>query len=89
MAAVLIIDADTVTRRGATSALSWRGLAAENACGLKDVKMNYLSVFMAAAIGRKLRADPIHPRYLITEPGSEVRFVPKGVESVPADQPGA
>ena len=64
-------------------------LAAEKARGLKDVKMNYLSVFMVAAISRKVEPDPIRPRYRITEPGSEVRFVPEGVEPVPADQPGA
>jgi two-component system, OmpR family, KDP operon response regulator KdpE len=60
----------------------------EKVWGLKDVKNNYVSVFMVA-IRRKLEPDPTNPRYLITEPGSGVRFVPEGVEPVPADQPGA
>jgi len=40
-------------------------------------------------IDAEIEADAIHPHYLITEPGSDVRFVPEGVKPVPADQPGA
>ena len=48
--------------------------------GLKDVKTNYLRVFMVA-IRRKLEPDPAHPRYFVTEPGSGIRFVPEGVKA--------
>ena len=48
--------------------------------GLKDVKTNYLRVFMVA-IRRKLEPDPAHPRYFVTEPGSGIRFVPEGVNA--------
>jgi DNA-binding response OmpR family regulator len=50
----------------------------EEVWGLRDVKTNYLRVFMVA-IRRKLEPDPAHPRYFITEPGSGIRFVPEGV----------
>ncbi|MCX5055143.1 response regulator [Streptomyces sp. NBC_00201] len=36
-------------------------------------KTNYLRVYMAQ-LRRKLEADPSHPRYLITEPGTGYRF---------------
>jgi two-component system KDP operon response regulator KdpE len=51
----------------------------EQIWGLRDVKTNYLRVFMVA-IRRKLEPDPTRPRYFITEPGSGIRFVPEGVE---------
>jgi two-component system KDP operon response regulator KdpE len=50
----------------------------EEVWGLRDVKTNYLRVFMVA-IRRKLEPDPARPRYFITEPGSGIRFVPEGV----------
>jgi two-component system KDP operon response regulator KdpE len=45
----------------------------EQLWGLKDSKSNYLRVFMVA-IRRKLKPDPAHPRYFITEPGSGLRL---------------
>ncbi|HEV3226652.1 MAG TPA: response regulator [Acidimicrobiales bacterium] len=50
----------------------------EQVWGLKDAKTNYVRVFMVA-IRRKLEPDPAHPRYLITEPGVGIRFVPEGL----------
>jgi two-component system KDP operon response regulator KdpE len=47
--------------------------------GLKDAKTNYVRVFLVA-LRRKLEPDPAHPRYIITEPGSGIRFVPEGVD---------
>jgi two-component system, OmpR family, KDP operon response regulator KdpE len=55
-----------------------QGELLEYVWGLKDVKTNYLRVFMVA-IRRKLEPDPAHPRYFITETGSGIRFVPEGV----------
>ena len=49
--------------------------------GLKETKTNYVRVFLVA-LRRKLEPDPTHPRYIVTEPGSGIRFVPEG-----ADQP--
>jgi two-component system KDP operon response regulator KdpE len=49
----------------------------EQVWGLIDAKTNYVRVFMVA-IRRKLEPDPAHPRYLLTEPGSGIRFVPEG-----------
>jgi two-component system KDP operon response regulator KdpE len=49
----------------------------EQVWGLRDVKTNYLRVFMVA-IRRKLEPAPAHPRYFITEPSSGTRFVPGG-----------
>ncbi|TQJ91219.1 response regulator [Streptomyces sp. SLBN-31] len=39
----------------------------------QSTKTNYLRVYMAQ-LRRKLEADPVHPRYLITEPGMGYRF---------------
>jgi two-component system KDP operon response regulator KdpE len=49
----------------------------EEVWGLRDIKTNYVRVFMVS-IRRKLEPDPSHPRYFLTEPGSGVRFVPEG-----------
>jgi two-component system, OmpR family, KDP operon response regulator KdpE len=49
----------------------------EQVWGLKDVKTNYVRVFMVA-IRKKLEPDPTHPQYFLTEPGSGLRFVPEG-----------
>jgi two-component system, OmpR family, KDP operon response regulator KdpE len=51
----------------------------EEVWGLRDVKTNYVRVFMVA-IRRKLEPDPAHPRYFITEPGSGIRFVAAGAD---------
>ena len=57
--------------------------------GLKDAKTNYVRVFLVA-LRRKLEPDPAHPRYIITEPGSGIRFVPEGVdEPTPATETDA
>ena len=53
----------------------------EQVWGLSDVKTNYVRVFMVA-IRRKLEPDPANPRYFITEPGSGLRFVPEGADTV-------
>jgi len=50
----------------------------EEVWGLKEAKTNYVRVFMVA-IRKKLEPDPAQPRYFITEPGSGIRFLPKGV----------
>jgi two-component system KDP operon response regulator KdpE len=47
--------------------------------GLRDVKTNYVRVFMVA-IRRKLEPDPTHPRYFLTERRAGVRFVPEGAQ---------
>lgn len=47
--------------------------------GLKDAKTNYVRVFLVA-LRRKLEPDPARPRYIVTEPGSGIRFVPEGVD---------
>ena len=52
----------------------------EEVWGLKDAKTNYVRVFLVA-LRRKLEPDPAHPRYIVTEPGSGIRFVPEGVEN--------
>jgi len=57
----------------------------EKVWGLREAKNNYVSVFLVA-IRRKLEPDPSHPRYLITEPGSGVRFVPEGADADPGHQ---
>jgi two-component system, OmpR family, KDP operon response regulator KdpE len=59
----------------------------EEVWGLRDVKTNYVRVFMVS-IRRKLEPDPSHPRYFLTEPGSGVRFVPEGrpVEEPPVEE---
>jgi two-component system, OmpR family, KDP operon response regulator KdpE len=49
----------------------------EDVWGLRDVKTNYVRVFMVA-IRRKLEPDPTHPRYFLTEPRTGVRFLPEG-----------
>jgi two-component system, OmpR family, KDP operon response regulator KdpE len=56
----------------------------EEVWGLRDVKTNYVRVFMVS-IRRKLEPDPTHPRYFITEPGSGVRFVPEGRVEEPVE----
>jgi two-component system KDP operon response regulator KdpE len=53
----------------------------EDVWGLRDVKTNYVRVFMVA-IRRKLEPDPARPRYFLTEPGSGIRFVPEGAPPV-------
>jgi two-component system, OmpR family, KDP operon response regulator KdpE len=52
----------------------------EQVWGLKDARTNYVRVFMVA-IRRKLEPDPARPRYLITEPGVGIRFVPEGSQT--------
>jgi two-component system KDP operon response regulator KdpE len=52
----------------------------EEVWGLRDVKTNYVRVFMVA-IRRKLEPDPVHPRYFITETGSGIRFVAAGADA--------
>ena len=47
--------------------------------GIDEAKTNYIRVFLVA-IRRKLEPDPAHPRYLITEPGVGLRFVPEGID---------
>jgi two-component system KDP operon response regulator KdpE len=54
----------------------------EQVWGLKDMKTNYVRVFMVA-IRRKLEPDPAHPRYFVTEPGSGIRFLPEGAPAEP------
>jgi two-component system, OmpR family, KDP operon response regulator KdpE len=57
----------------------------EEVWGLKDAKTNYVRVFLVA-LRRKLEPDPSHPRYIVTEPGSGIRFVPEGVsDPTPAE----
>jgi two-component system KDP operon response regulator KdpE len=59
----------------------------EQVWGLRDVKTNYVRVFMVA-IRKKLEADPTHPRYFITEPGSGIRFIPEGQPDAESDSLG-
>jgi len=56
----------------------------EEVWGLRDVKTNYVRVFMVS-IRRKLEPDPSHPRYFVTEPGSGVRFIPEGRVEEPVE----
>jgi two-component system KDP operon response regulator KdpE len=56
----------------------------ERVWGLRDVKTNYVRVFMVA-IRKKLEPDPSNPRYFITEPGSGIRFMPEGRVDVVKD----
>jgi two-component system KDP operon response regulator KdpE len=56
----------------------------EDVWGLRDVKTNYVRVFMVS-IRRKLEPDPSNPRYFLTEPGSGVRFVPEGRTEEPTE----
>jgi len=73
-----------VLARNAGKLVSQRQLL-EEVWGLRNIKTNLVRVYMVA-IRRKLEPDPANPRYLITEPGFGLRFVPDGRPSDKPDQ---